>query len=569
LTGPRLDTWVPAAVPEATRELEASGVSALLAPLLARRGVATPADAARFLDPKPEHLHDPDLLAGMPAAIDRLVAARERGETVVIVGDYDADGVTAVALLLGVLRFLGIKAEPVLPRRLQEGYGFQPQHVERAAEAGAALIVTVDCGTSAGAAVAAALAAGVDVIVTDHHLPGDPLPAAALLVNPRQPGCPYPFPDLAGVGLALKLAQSLGRRLGREAPLDALLRVACLGTIADLVPLRGENRVIAALGLRALESARSPGIRALIQGAALRSPYDASDVAFRLGPRLNAAGRLGSADAALDLLLARDAGQATRLAAQLESANRQRQEEERRVVDEARAVLSQRVPRPAILIAWSPGWHPGVVGIAAGRLAREFLRPTVLLAERGDEATGSGRSIDTIDLHGFLALHQALFLRFGGHRQAVGLTVRSETLPILRERLEEAAGAWPPESFIRRHEYELVVQPGEVAAGLGVQLARLRPHGMGNPEPLIRMGPLVAATQRSFGGTHLELSARAAGERSSSQPAERLVLFQAARFAVDWDAPFEILAAAEADAWNGGFRLRVLEARACDRRLPP
>ena len=414
--------WVAAPVPESAAGLERDGVAPWLAALLARRGVADSLGAERFLHPSLDQLHDPFLLAGMEEGVARLLAARDAKETVAIVGDYDVDGISSTALLLAVFAACKIAAKPILPNRLREGYGFQPVHVERAREMGCRLIVTADCGSSSVDAVEAALAAGIDVLVTDHHLPGCPLPAGALHINPRQEGCTYPFRDLAAVGLAFKLALALTRRCGKDVDPEPLLRIACLGTIADLVPLQGENRVIAALGLKALASARSQGLKALILQSGMKPPFTAADVGFRLGPRINAAGRLHEPERALELLMSRDEGRATALAAELDGWNRERQTAESRVVEEARRSFRANAPQlPPILVGWSAEWHKGVVGVAAGRLAKDFHRPVVLLAVEGELATGSGRSVPDLELHGFLAAWKERMERFGGHAQAIGL----------------------------------------------------------------------------------------------------------------------------------------------------
>jgi single-stranded-DNA-specific exonuclease len=545
--------WAPAPVPASSAALASYG---RLAPLLARRGVQTPAEADAFLTPRVEHLHDPGLLSGMAAALDRLALSLQRGERVAVVGDYDADGVTSVALLTAVLGACGLEAGAILPQRLVEGYGFQPQHVERAVETGAGLIVTVDCGTNSTAAVAAAAAAGVDVIVTDHHLPHQGL-AGAILVNPRQEGCAYPFPDLAGVGLAFKLAQGFLQRCGRAVPSEQLLRLASLGTIADLAPLRGENRVIASLGLRALARTRSAGLRALFARAGVQPPFSAPDVGFRIGPRLNAVGRLGSAEAALEILLTRDPGRAVELAATLDGANEERRREEAAVVAAARSVLSELAAvaaPPRFLAAWSEDWHPGVLGIAAGRLAREFHCPVVLFAVRGERATGSGRSIPGLDLHAFLARWSTHYERFGGHTQAIGMTLPARALdPQRRHWIDAARTAWPPEIFVRRWEYEIELAPEEVTPELQRELARLEPYGMGNPAPLLRVGPLRARSRRVFADKHLEI-------RPERGPA--LVLWDGAARGEEIAGDFEALATLEHDDWRGAPVLRVVALRA-------
>jgi len=549
--------WVAAPVPEAAAGLAAGGLPPWLAVLLARRGVIDATGADRFLAPSLEHLHDPFLLAGMEEAVARLLDARARQELVAIVGDYDVDGISATALLLAVFAACGIAARPILPHRLREGYGFQPVHVERARELGVGLIVTADCGSSSTAAVEAALAAGIGVIVTDHHLPGSELPAGALHINPRQRGCSYPFRDLAAAGLALKLSLALAGRCARPLDLAPLLRVACLGTIADLVPLHGENRVIAALGLAALAQARSHGLKALIRQSGMKPPFTAADIGFRIGPRLNAAGRLYDPDQALELLLSRDAGRAFQLALQLDGWNRERQTAELRVVEEAQRIFAARAPLPPILVAWSERWHKGVVGVAAGRVAKDFHRPTVLLAVEGTAATGSGRSVPGLELHAFLARWKEQMTRFGGHSQAVGLTVAADRLEELRREWEEAGAAWPAELLARRLEYELELAAREISAGLLVQLATLEPFGQGNPRPLVRTGPLrLEGEPRLFGNGHL--SARARGEDGATVD---LLGWRWGERAGNLRGAFEVLACVESDSYRGGPVLRLVDAR--------
>lgn len=552
--------WIEAPEPEGAAALAAEGVSSILARLLARRGVRTGADARGFLEPSLDQLHDPSGLAGITEAVERLAAARARGEPVAVVGDYDVDGVSGTALLLAVLRHCGLTAEAILPHRMREGYGFQPVHVERAAAFGCRLIVTVDCGTSSAAAAGAALAAGIDVVVTDHHLPGDDLPPEVILVNPRQAECAYPFPDLSGAGLALKLSQALARRLGKSPDPEALLRIACLGTIADLVPLLGENRTIAALGLRALGETRSPGLRALIQQAGVRAPFSAADVGYRLGPRINAAGRLADAAEALELLLTRDHRRAAELARELDRWNRERQDAEARVVDEAREALGARGSGARIAVAWSDAWHRGVVGIAAGRIARELHRPTVLLAVESEEAVGSGRSIPGIELHGFLRRWTGDMLRFGGHAQAVGLTVAPDRLETLRGWWEEAAAEWPEGCFHRSHEYEVALAPGAVTGELAADLARLEPHGEGNPCPLLRVGPLrLRREPRVFGRRERRhLAAEADGDDGARVS---LLAWGWGERIADLAGRFEVLAHLEVDRYDGRPVLRIVDSR--------
>lgn len=572
--------WVAVEAPAGRiAALRTAGYAPILSQLLARRGIESAEQAAQFLAPSAEQLGDPRLLAGIDEAVARLARARELGKAVAVVGDYDVDGVTSTALLVAVLRFCGVHAEAVLPHRLREGYGFQAIHVERARELGCTVIVTVDCGTTAVDAVTRALDLGMDVIITDHHLPGEPLPPAAILVNPkatdrsasRRAGvreddavpaagetaaADDPLHDLAGVGLALKLALALLAHLERRIDLAALLRLAALGTIADLAPLQGENRVIAALGLAEMASTRSLGLRALMQRAAVKTPVRAVDVGYKLGPRLNAAGRLDSAEQALRLLLTRDAAEAERLAEELDGRNRARQAEEARVVAEAFAIFEARAPLPAILVAASPEWHKGVVGIAAGRIARELGRPTLLLGESDGVLTGSGRSVPGIALHAFLATWQGELLRFGGHAQAVGLSLASSRLVDLVAAWELAAAAsWPADLLAPRHEYELTLDAGAIDRELLALFDRLQPFGQGNPEPVVRVGPLQAmGAPRSFGVDHLKLAARGRDGAVVS-----LLGWGFAPRAADFTGSFEVLAGVEMDDFRGGPVLRLLD----------
>jgi len=553
--------WERAAAPaEKVATLVAAGFERRLSTLLAARGIGDARGAREFLHPSLGQLHPPELLLGLDRALERIVAARERGERIAVVGDYDADGVTATALLTATLRSVGLAVEPLLPRRDGEGYGFQAIHARRAVELGCALAITVDCGITGfdGARESARL--GLDLIVTDHHLPEEELPEGAVVVNPKQPGCAYPYPELTGSGLALKLAVALLERLGEEIPWEALLRVAAIGTIADVAPLTGENRVIAALGLAALGRPRSPGLRALADRAGVRPPLRAADVGFRLGPRLNAAGRMGAADDALDLLLAREEGRARELAERLERANAERQAWEARILAEAReAAGAEGTPAP-LVAAWSADWHRGVVGIVAGRLARELHRPVILLAVDGGLAVGSGRSVEGISLHDFLRPWADRFEKFGGHELAVGLTVVADRLPELRAEWQEAAATWPVDALVPRRCYDLELGVDEIEEGLWQTLRQLEPFGAGNAEPLLRLGPLATASPpRTFGAGHLSIWVK-----SERREIELIGWGWAAR-RVEWRAPFEVLAHLDRDRRSDRITLRLVDARASRR----
>jgi single-stranded-DNA-specific exonuclease len=478
-----------------------TGMSPTLGALLLRRGVRTADDARRFLRPDASQLHDPSLLAGAEAAAELLVSTGRRGGRVVVFGDYDVDGVTAVAQLRAALSRIGADAAAFIPHRLRDGYGLKPDTVRRVLEElRPATIITVDCGIGAIEGVACARDAGVDVIVTDHHLVPEELPAGAIVVNPRQPGCPYPYKELAASAVAMKIAEAVGRAGGRAVSREALLRAACLGTIADLVPLQGENRVIAALGLAALASARAPGLKALLEEAGLppAAPPTSEEVAFRIAPRLNAAGRLDTAMLALSLFEERDAARAQGVARELTARNAERQTLERRVVAQARERIGP-APEDALLVEADPDWHRGVLGIAASRLAREYHRPVLLFGRDGGKVSGSGRSIPGVSLHGLLKELAERFTDFGGHDQAVGGSMPAEAFEAFRADARALFRARiAPETLVRRVEADAELPLERITPQLVAELALLEPHGAGNPRPVFLArgvsapGPFVA-----------------------------------------------------------------------------
>lgn len=546
--------WVRAPDQESAH-LVGSGISPLLARLLAGREIRDYVEARGFLEPSIADLHEPRLLLGVDPAVATLLGAKENGEKVAIVGDYDADGVTATAILLVVFRACGLRAEHILPHRMSEGYGFQIVHVDRAEREGVKVIVTADCGTRSHEATKKALDAGLAVIVTDHHIPGEPLDERVIQINPNQTGCSYPFGELSGAGLALKLAMALAEAANRPVDPMALLRVACLGTIADLVPLRGENRAIAALGLQSLADTHSAGLRSLMAVAGVTPPIRASDVGFRLGPRLNAAGRMDAPDAALALLLERDPVNAQSLADRLNNWNEERQRTEREVVAEAREPFLESTP--PFLLAWNESWHRGVLGIAAGRLAREFHRPTVLLSVEEGLAVGSGRSIPGVHLHDFLSVFEDDFERFGGHAQAIGLSVAEDRLGELRRRILEAAGRWPADTLIPVHQYEEALETSELTIELVQEIDRLEPFGVKNRRPMFRFGPLESPLPpREFGSDHLGLRAR--GQDGSWID---LVAWRWANRRELFREPFEVVGRLTIDSYLGRPSVELVDAR--------
>ena len=419
-------------------------VEPAVARLLCQRGLDDPELAGRFLNPSLEHLHDPMKLADMPAAVERLSAAIARREKIAIHGDYDVDGITSTVILRRALELLGADVVHFIPERLRDGYGLQPSAIERLHADGVALIVSVDCGIRGDLAARRARELGVDLIITDHHEPDAELPAAFAVINPKRIDCSYPDKYLAGVGVALKLVQALCRAAGRESWLPGFIKVAAIGTLADVVPLVGENRVIAKLGLDLLS--RGPhkvGLRSLLDISGLSGKaIDSYHISFLLAPRVNAAGRMSTPDIATRLLLANDEAmgdEARALALQLDGENVRRQEEEAATLAAAKKIVTSDpdVGARSVLVVAGDAWHRGVVGIVASKLVDAFHRPAIVLSVDGEVAHGSCRSIPRFDMLGALERCQHLLTRFGGHRQAAGLTLdagRIKELPRGRQR---------------------------------------------------------------------------------------------------------------------------------------
>jgi len=473
------------------------GISPVLAQCLLNRGLSEPEPIGRFLQPRLKHLRDPFQLPDMENAVTRLLRAREAGERVVIFGDYDVDGVSSTALLFEVFRALGWNVEYYLPRRMEEGYGLSQDAAENCLEKfPTTLLLAVDCGSTAVATIAWLRKHGVEVIVLDHHQVSAPGPDAVALVNPQkensEAGLQTPhFRELCSVGLAFKLAHALVKR-GRDAGLPGavefdlrpLLDLVALGTIADIVPLVGENRILVSAGLERLKSTQRPGLRAL-KGVAQTPPnLGTYEVGFQLGPRLNAAGRLETAEDALRLLLARDESEALPLAHRLDAQNRERQKIERGMVDEVSGAVRAKFKPDSdfVIVEGQLLWHIGVVGIVASRVLQEFYRPTIIVGGDGDQWRGSGRSIPGFDLAAALRECDDLLVRHGGHAMAAGLTVRPENLEALRERLNELARrTLKPEALQPELRLDAEVGLEEIFLASLVELGQLKPTGQGNP----------------------------------------------------------------------------------------
>lgn len=510
-----MDWTVPPRDGRAEERLSASlGLMPLTCHLLRNRGFSDPEDAARFLHPRLSELHDPALLADMDAAVARIRRALVEKEPIVIHGDYDADGVTATALLLRFFKALGADASWHIPDRLDEGYGLHAESMEALARGGAKLLLTVDCGTTAHAAVDRARACGMDVVVTDHHEPSGPLPACAAVVNPKREDETYPFRDLSGVGVAFKLAWALARDAARSPAameelkgfLAASLGLVALGTVADVVSLSGENRILVKHGLKALAQSRHAGERALLACAGTDRP-EADDLAFRMGPRINAAGRMGDSRTALELLVCDAYDEALGKTKALERMNRKRQEIEKRILVEVEArILAEGLHEGPAIVVEGEGWHPGVIGIVAARVADAFHRPTVLVALDGAEGRGSARSIPAFNLHAALVRCAPALASFGGHAQAAGLTVRRDRLEDFRAAFCAAARELAPADLVPRLDVEAEVSLAELDNSFLAELELFRPFGKANPEPVLAVrGGRVAGRPRLIGagGKHL------------------------------------------------------------------
>jgi single-stranded-DNA-specific exonuclease len=502
--------WIVAAahpISEATiADARRRGLSARALRVLSRRGPVDPTELASRFDAPEAGLHDPALLPDATAVRDRVEAARRAGESVLVLGDFDADGLTGLAILSEALRVLGLRVEPYVPDRSSEGHGLSMRAVEHARSAGHGLIMTADTGSGSVAEVAAARASGIDVIITDHHVLGPERPAAVALVNAQRPDSRYPDPRLSGAGIAFKVAQLLldGREGGREAALG-LADLAAIGSIADVVPIVGENRSIVRLGLARLASSPRPGLAALMASARVeREGVSTDDISFGLAPRLNAMGRIGDPRVAAELLLAVDAGSAACLAAQLESANRQRRELTTVAMAEARAALAARPGGSFVVL--SGDWPVGIIGLVAGRLAEEHGRPTLVLSSTAEPWRGSARSAGGVDLAAAFATCSDLFERFGGHPAAAGCHIEAARVDELRGRLEAFVQLQPPADERPSLSVDLVQSADAADYVLLRELAPL--EGAGDEPPLVGIAGLAVQRVRAANGGHTQLTLR-------------------------------------------------------------
>ena len=486
------------------------GVSNTVAALLIARGCDDESSARVFLTPSQDQLHDPYLMKGMSEAVPRLLRAIDNAEPILVYGDYDVDGTTGTAVLMRALNLLGAHTGYHVPHRFTEGYGIQQAALEKAVADGYKIALSVDCGIRAHDPLYWARDNGLDVIITDHHLPdeGEGVPPAFAVLNPNQSGCNYPDKNLAGVGVAFKLVHALFRERGREAQVPAFLKIVAIGTVADVAKLTGENRTIVALGLKDLAAATNPGLRALIDVAGCGSDMTAYDVGFRIGPRINAAGRMDAARAVVELFSTRDKGEAERLAKHLDTRNQERKEVQRRIVDLAIEELEKQSANPYVAVIAGEGWHRGVIGIAASKIAERINRPCVVLSIDGDVAHGSGRSIEPYHLLNGLTACSDLFEKFGGHSHAAGITLKPERIDEFRRRLNEHAAACLSEDDLQpciNIDAELSIE--DLTFELIAELQTLEPYGAGNPRPTFLARNLcILSEPRLIGERHLKFT---------------------------------------------------------------
>jgi single-stranded-DNA-specific exonuclease len=525
------------------------GIYSLVAAVLALRGYAEPAAARDFLSPAIGALHDPLLMRDMDRAVARLAAAIQARDPILLYGDYDVDGTSSIVILKKAIEILGGCADFHIPHRLIEGYGMRSEVVERASQAGVKLIVSVDTGIRANEVVRYANQLGIDVIVTDHHLPEAELPPAVAVLNPNRRDCGYPDKHLCGAGVTFKLVQALlagsGLSAARQtALLDSFLKPVAIATVADIVPLVGENRVIVQRGLSGLRAVRNPGLRALLAVAGFEDGEcpSAHQVAFRLAPRINAAGRMATARDVIELFLTSDETRAQQLASQLDVLNRERQEVESEIVEKILRQCEQDAPDTAALVFAGAGWHLGVLGIVASRLVERFYRPVFVLSEAAaldetgsQQLAGSGRSIPAFHLLEALESMRDLFTKFGGHRQAAGLTLRSSDLERFRGRFHDfAAGKLTGDDLRPLHTVDAEASFAELSEGCVQQILSLGPFGFGNPAPTFYCGEAEVAGPPKVitEGKHFNIPLRHDGRLlyvKAWNYGERLDLLQAGR----------------------------------------
>jgi single-stranded-DNA-specific exonuclease len=546
-------------------------VSPVTARLLCIRGLDDSVTARRFLFPSLDDLLDPNRLTDLPAAVDRILAAIANKERIAIHGDYDVDGVTSTVILRRALELLGADVTHFLPERLRDGYGLQPASIDRLHALGVRVVISVDCGIRGVEAALRARALGLDLIITDHHEPDTELPPAVAVINPKRHDCSYPDKNLAGVGVALKLVQALCMRTGHINWLPAFVKVAAIGTLADVVPLTGENRVIAKLGLEMLSKGpHKVGLRSLLDVCGLTGKeIDSYHIGFVLAPRVNAAGRMSSPDIAARLLLASDEAmrdEARDLAQQLDTENVRRQQEEADIVAAARKAVETDldVGSRTVIVVAGEGWHRGVIGIVASKLVDAFHRPAIVISTDGDVAHGSCRSIPSFNMLGALESCGEVMSKFGGHKQAAGLTMASERIKELRARVNDYAdGCLQPDDLRPRIWIDGALGFKSIDEQVASELTSLAPFGAGNPRPIFRAsGVEIVDGPRRLKDRHLKMAFRQDGR------VMRGIAWRASEreeFVAEHRTAIDLAFSLEQDTWEGE---RYLQLSIADFKAP-
>ena len=492
-----------------------------MAQILIHRGLTDPEQAAVFLNPRLEDLHDPSLMLGVDRVVARILQARDRHQKVLIYGDYDVDGITSTVVLKRALEMIGVEVDFYLPRRLEEGYGLKTDVIRKAHEQGFSLVITADSGIRAFDVCAAARELGIDLVITDHHLPEATLPDAYAIVNPRQPACRYPDQNLAAVGVIFKLVQALFRQVGRQNVVHHFLKLVAIGTIADLVPLVGENRILTRFGLDGLASPRNLGLKALLEGSGVGERINPFDVGFKVAPRINAVTRMGGGREVVDLFSVGDYQTAQRIVEEMNSKNLRRRETEEGILEELeeRFVRHPEKLQRKFVVLSGRNWHRGVIGIVAARVVDRCYRPTLILSLDEHGSQGSGRSIPGFHLLDALTSCRDILAQFGGHAQAVGCTVSGPDLESklsqLEERLEEYASQHLSDDLlVPSLNIDAILPVEQLSFSLLRQVERLAPFGIGNPVPIFasRSAPL-AAGPFLLKEKHLKLYVGANGHR--------------------------------------------------------
>ena len=556
------------AVQQLTAELDISPVTARL---LCIRGLGELERARRFLSPSLDDLLDPFALTDMRPAVDRILGAIERHERIAIHGDYDVDGVTSTVILRRALELLGADVTHFIPERLRDGYGLQPASLDRLHADGVRLVISVDCGIRGVEAALHARALGLDLVITDHHEPDTQLPDAFAVINPKRHDCTYPDKNLAGVGVALKLVQALCAKTGKTAWLPAFVKVAAIGTLADVVPLTGENRVIAKLGLQMLSKGpHKVGLRSLLDVCGLTGKdIDSYHIGFVLAPRVNAAGRMSSPDIAARLLLASDEAlgeEARALAEQLNTENIRRQQEEAEIVAQARKVVETdlEIGSRTVIVVAGEGWHRGVIGIVASKLVDAFHRPAIVLSTDGDMAHGSCRSIPAFNMLAALESCGDTMVKFGGHKQAAGLTIESGRIRELRARVNDFAdNCLGPDDLRPRLWIDGALAFKSITEQVASEMMRMAPFGAGNPNPVFSTSRVeIVDGPRRVKDRHLKMAFRQDGRvlrgiawRASEREA----------FVTEHRGAIDLAFSLEQDSWNGE---RYLQLSVADFKAP-